>query len=622
MSAKTSTQPGRRTPLSLTGAVTKGQSNKGGSNAASNSGNSANGHSTANNNKQDNKLQHQKTEQQKNSNTDTKENPNNSNKKAHQQSEKKQQQQQNDNNKKSIEKNQNGINNTSKQHQQQTNENKQSQQQPKDSKQQNGNDNKLNENDKKEKPEKEQDKTEKIETKAKEDKKSDLEKQETNKKEEKKTKELKDINDTKKMDTIETANRVMEVSGQNELHEKRSDDKILKDEKDDQVANPKSEEEKNDSMEVVEEQQQLQQKSSLATPKSNKANKSSAALNKTPTEKTPQKMTFSNVTIKTSQVTKREVTTTIDDVDMEPLTVEGSPIKTTQPEEVANLNIAPSATSTPGKILLSKRHSAVPKSDVQLAMQSSAYSTERPRGLSQISGRKSIRQITDYTPSKFHSNSQFRESYRRINTELDVTNTSINVTVGSEAPSNLSFSFFGRGRKRERTPPQLSQSAIGELHTDVEVSPPKKARLEGFFSVVSSPLTLLRNRFSKATLQSSTPVNLQQKLNAAEDEIEVQNVSGLSIQEDLSKTEKEMEMSVASNNEVDGDTDEAKSNSAIKEVLENKDCNEVSLKSEISCGVEQSCETSDIKITETLLKPAVGDPLNKNKRFLKTYNNK
>ena len=610
MSAKTSTQPGRRTPLSLTGSVTKGQSNKGGgSNAASNSGNNANGHSTANSNKQDNKLQQQKTEQQKTNNTDTKENPNN-NKKAHQPSEKKQQQQ-NDNNKKSIEKNQNGINNNSKQHQQQANENKQSQQQPKDSKQQNGNENKLNENDKKEKPEKEQDKTEKVETKSKEDKKSELEKQENNKKEEKKTKETKDSKDTKKMDKNETANKVVDESAQNEVHEK-SDDKNLKDGKDEQVANPKSEEEKTDSMEVVEEQQQPQQKSPPSTPKPNKANKFSTALSKTPTEKTPQKNAFSNVTIKVSQITKREVTTTIDDVDMEPLTVEGSPIKTTQPEEVANLNIAPSATSTPGKILLSKRHSAAPKSEVQLAMQSSSYSPERPRGFSQISGRKSIRPITDYTPSKFHSNSQFRESYRRINTELDVTNTSINVTVGSEVPSNLSFSFFGRGRKRERTPPQLSQSAIGELHTDVEVSPPKKARMEGFFSAVSSPLTLLRNRFSKATLQSSTPVNLQQKLNAAEDEIEVQNVSGLSIHEDLSKTEKETEMSISSNNEVDGDTGEAKSNSAIKEVLEDKGCNDVSLKSEISCGVEQS----DIKITEILLKPAVGDPLNKNKRCI------
>lgn len=601
MSAKTSTQPGRRTPLSLSGTVSKGQTNKGGSNAVTNNGNNANGHSTANNGKQDNKLQQQKTEQQKTNTTDTKENPNN-NKKTQQQSDKKQQQQQqNDNNKKSTEKNQNGINNNKQQ--QQANENKQNQQQPaKDGKQQNG-------NDKNEKPEKEQDKIEKIEPKSKEDKKSELEKQENNKKEDKK-KEVKDSKDNKKVDKNETTNNRIDENPKNELSEK-SDEKITKDGKIDHVANSKSEENKVVSMEVVDEQQQ---KSPPSTPKSNKASKPSTPLNKASSEKTPQKVLAST---KTSTITKREVTTTIDDVDMEPLTVEGSPIKPTQPEEVANVNIAPSATSTPGKILLPKRHSTAPKSEVQLAMQSS-YSPERPRGFSQISGRKSIRPLTDYTPSKFQSNSQFRESYRRINTELDVTNTSINVTVGSEIPNNLSFSFFGRGRKRERTPPQLSQSAIGELHTDVEVSPPKRARLEGFFSVVSSPLTLLRNRFSKATLQSSTPVNLKQKLNAAEDEIEVQNVSGLSIQEDLSKTEKETEISTTSNTEGNfgEDSHEAKSNSAINELLEDKDCNEVSLKSEISCGVEQTCEPSDVKITETPLKPAVGDPWNKNKRCI------
>ncbi|KAM7363833.1 uncharacterized protein ACRADG_000588 isoform 1-T4 [Cochliomyia hominivorax] len=636
MSAKTSAQPGRRTPLSLSGTVTKTHPNKGGSNAANGGGNNANGHSASNANKQDNnKNQQSKTEQQ----PQTINNSENSNKKQQQQAEKKQQQQQNENNKKSNEKHQNGVNNNKQQTQ--VNESKQQQQQNKEKQQQqqNGNENKSNEKDKKEKAEKTEkldkkhEKSEKEVKEVKEDKKVEHEKSDS-KKEEKKSKEVKENNkDDKKEVAAKVEEKTEKQSSQIKKDEKKSNE-------DTAVKNVEEKpSEMVEHMEVVEEDQ-LQQQSPPVTPKSNsKANKTSTPVNKTPTkanEKTPQKSTPSNNSAKTTPVTKRVVTTAVDDedeeedndIEMEPLAIESSPTKSSQRDENAQINTAPCATSTPGKILLSKRNTAAPKTDVQLAMQS-GISPERPRVFSQISGRKSIRPISDYTPSKFQMNTQFRESYRRINTELDVTNTSMNVTVGSEVPNNLSFSFFGRGRKRDRTPPQHSQSAIGELQTDMEISPPKRARLDmhGFFSVVSSPLSLLRNRFSKATLQCSTPVKLQQKLNSSEDEIEVQNVSGVSVHEDLAKTEKELSDNTKTNDDNDATVgDEAKETKLKEDIVtptavqgesEGKEFTDISLKSEKTCGMEQTCQQqSDIKITETPLQTAVGDPMAKNKRCI------
>ncbi|CAD6993462.1 unnamed protein product [Ceratitis capitata] len=236
---------------------------------------------------------------------------------------------------------------------------------------------------------------------------------------------------------------------------------------------------------------------------------------------------------------------------MEPLVVNSSPAKAVK-ENLAAEPVAvatqlamqpPAATSTPGKALQATQKSKQPtidaKPDIPINIPSSGPTPDRnsaPRTFTQIGGRRSIRPLSEYTPSKFQSNSQFRESYRRINTELDVsstTNSSMNVTVGSEVPNNSSFSFFGRGRKRDRTPPQQSQSAM-EVQTDADYSPPKRARLDMYslFSVVSSPLTMLRSRFSKASIQSSTPVRLTSKLAAENDEAEVQNVSGISIEEE------------------------------------------------------------------------------------------
>lgn len=232
----------------------------------------------------------------------------------------------------------------------------------------------------------------------------------------------------------------------------------------------------------------------------------------------------------------KTVTTVIDDVEKEPLAVVSS-LATAAP-----VLQTPAASSTPAKALTVTQKTTQTvdaKSDHPINLPVCGNSPDRksvPHTFTHIGGRRSIRPLTEYTPSKFQSNLHFRESYRRINTELDVsstTNTSMNVTVGSEIPNNSSFSFFGRGRKRDRTPPRRSQSTK-ELQTDAGYSPPKRARLDMYslFSVVSSPLTMLRSRFSKASIQSSTPVKLASKLTATgEDEVDVQNVSGISIEE-------------------------------------------------------------------------------------------
>uniref|UniRef100_A0A1I8M651 Uncharacterized protein n=1 Tax=Musca domestica TaxID=7370 RepID=A0A1I8M651_MUSDO len=613
MSAKASNQPGRRTPLSLSGGVNKGQN----SNNNRSGNNSANGH--GNNNKPN---QHQKTEQNQNNNQKQQQSEN-AGKGGHnnkQQTESKipkphtsqnsdnnknQKQQQNAivDNKKSTEKQQNGVAaNGNKNNQQQSKDNKTTPQTSNDVTKTNDKKNEVVQN----KPEKVESKTPTVTEKSEKEVPSPKENIKDQIKEDKK-----EETNSKIEENMETDKQIGTTVESIPIEDKN------KDEQKDKV-------ESMDVADLHEPQQEQQAKEDLQmsappTPKSVKENSKATTPNKTPNksvEKTPTKKESSSVEntpkkanektpVKTTP-TIREVTTAIDDVEMETLAVDQSPIKI----QVTNEGIAPSATSTPGKIVLPKR-TAAPKTDVQLAMQPSS-SPERPRTFSQISGRRAIRPINEYTPSKFQSNPQFRESYRRINLELDATNTSLNVTVGSEIPNNSSFSFFGgRGRKRERTPPlQHSQSAIGEFQTDMEISPPKRARLD-FFSVVSSPLSLLRNRFSKATLQSSTPVKLQQKLEEKEDDVEVQNVSGVSVHEDIEGKPNETEDNSATETTVGEEAiaAEDKNTAAPTEgelEIGDNGAKELPLK----CGAQEISEdTGDIKITVT-------DNVAKNKRCI------
>lgn len=620
MSAKTPVQAGRRTPLSLTGAVTKSQSNKGSNNITNGSGINANGHPASSNSKQETKLQQQKGDQPTVNIPEAKDNPNkkqtlnsseakeNPNKKPQPtQAEKKIQQNEN---KKLNEKIQNGAGSSNKQ---ESLENKQPHQNKEKAQHQNRNDEtKLNEKEKKE----QSDKSEKDITKKREQNVPQ------NKKDDKKTKDLKDTKEDKK-EVASKSDENTEILQQQQI---MMDDIKSKDEdKEKRKSIDNKSGEKEEKMDVAEDH--IAQKSSnAATPKnSSKANKTATPVNKTPVkiaEKLSQKSTPTK-TAKTTHAHKREETTAIDDndVDMEPLTVENSPVKSPQPEEAVNIKIVPSATSTPGKIGLPKRSSMVAKTDVQ-GPPTADISTDVPRLFSQISGRRSIRPISGYNPSKCLSNSEFCESYRRINTELDVTNSSMNVTVGSEVPSNFSFSFFGRGgRKRDRTPPpQQSQSAIGELQTDVEISPPKKARLDvhGLLSAVSSPISLLRNRFSKTSLESSTPVKLQQKFNTVEDEIEVQNVSGVSVHEEIPTPNKESAGSNFTTDDNDATLGEEAKETKTKANAALPSSTELRSDGKVSCeklsGVEESREQADIEIAYTSLQTPVGDTIPKNKR--------
>ncbi|KAH8359326.1 hypothetical protein KR093_005824 [Drosophila rubida] len=263
----------------------------------------------------------------------------------------------------------------------------------------------------------------------------------------------------------------------------------------------------------------------------------------------------------------------VEDVEMETLAVEASPIRS---EPVSH----PAATSTPGRNLFGFRSNCKQTKEVELAAQPSSSPAAIPtRSFAQITGRRSIRPETALTPGKLGN-------YRCINTsELDAsncTNTSMNATVGSEIPnsSSFSFSFFGRGRKRERTPPALSGSqSTTDLGQDVEMSPPKRARFELFSMNLASPFSMLRSRFSKATISSpSTRPRLDDTPPAGEEEEtenggEVQNVSGIVIQEEeqqqLNKSSASAEVAMAQ--EAGLDTPK-KGGSPVKEAAEdNKD---------------------------------------------------
>lgn len=107
-----------------------------------------------------------------------------------------------------------------------------------------------------------------------------------------------------------------------------------------------------------------------------------------------------------------------------------------------------------------------------------------------ISGRKSTRPLKE-----------INLSYRNtaLNTSMD-SNSSMNVTIGSEIP-NDSFRtpFLGRKRKENGEEEQEEVRATDS---------PKRARLDfsGFLEVFASPVTMLKNKFSRAKLQpTSTP---------------------------------------------------------------------------------------------------------------------
>lgn len=180
-----------------------------------------------------------------------------------------------------------------------------------------------------------------------------------------------------------------------------------------------------------------------------------------------------------------------------------------------------------------------PKSEVKPPKETLTHTPDRkscPRTFSAISGRRSIRPIGDYT---FSGNLQIRESYRKINTELDFTSSSMNVTVGSEVPNNDSFSFFSRSRKRDRSSPTPM-----EVQSDISPKSPKRAKIEssggmyGFLNVMASPITMLRARLARTSVQSTPKKQIIENI---EQEI-VENVSAIAVEaidEDRTATEEQ-----------------------------------------------------------------------------------
>lgn len=118
------------------------------------------------------------------------------------------------------------------------------------------------------------------------------------------------------------------------------------------------------------------------------------------------------------------------------------------------------------------------------------------RPLRAISGRRSTRPLTEI---------QF--SYRKPTADLNDSSSSLNVTVGSEIHNDSLRTPAGPGSSRKRkamTPESTSDALDVKEHIDS----PKRTRLDfsGFLGIVASPVTMLKNRFSRVRLHASTPV--------------------------------------------------------------------------------------------------------------------
>lgn len=299
----------------------------------------------------------------------------------------------------------------------------------------------------------------------------------------------------------------------------------------------------------------------LSTPtKDRKSTRKSGSQQKSPISKASNASPVQKIKTEAVSSSSSGSLTPQEDVDMEPLQVDASPIRSVH----GNLNAVPTATSTPGRSLFSFRGSNKQSTEVELAAQTSSSPAGTPaRTFAQISGRRSIRPIDSLTPSKIGT-------YRCGNSDLDTsncTNASMNATVGSEIPnsSSFSFSFFGRGRKRERTPPPLTASqSTSDLGHDVDMSPPKRARFDLFSLNLASPFSLLRSRFSKATI--GTPTRLRLEPNSSGVEEQHLNTSTTGVPEEVEVEEEQPAEDVTVGQEAGADEIPAKKDVEDKNV--------------------------------------------------------
>ncbi|XP_039492502.1 uncharacterized protein LOC120452377 isoform X1 [Drosophila santomea] len=323
----------------------------------------------------------------------------------------------------------------------------------------------------------------------------------------------------------------------------------------------------------------------LSTPtKDRKSARKSGSQQKSPISKASNASPAQNMqTEATVSPSSAGALTPQEDVDMEPLQVDASPIRSVH----GNLNALPTATSTPGRNLFGFRGSSKQSTEVELAAQTSSSPAGTPaRTFAQISGRRSIRPIDSLTPSKIGT-------YRCGNSDLDTsncTNASMNATVGSEIPnsSSFSFSFFGRGRKRDRTPPPLSASqSTSDLGHDVDMSPPKRARFDLFSLNLASPFSMLRSRFSKATI--SSPSRLRLEPNSSGVEEQHLNTSSSGMPEEVEVEEEQPAQDVTVGQEAGAETPK-KGGSPIKEIPAEKD---VESKNVDGQNVDETSPSSD-----------------------------
>lgn len=138
--------------------------------------------------------------------------------------------------------------------------------------------------------------------------------------------------------------------------------------------------------------------------------------------------------------------------------------------------------------------SATNSKDTSLDLDSQQHSSLGMRPLRAISGRRGMRPITDI---------QF--TYRK-SIELNDSTSSMNATVGSEIHNDsLRTPAPGSSRKRKAMTPESTSDALDVKENS---DSPKRTRLDfsGFLGIVSSPVTMLKNRLSRVRLQSSTPV--------------------------------------------------------------------------------------------------------------------
>lgn len=118
---------------------------------------------------------------------------------------------------------------------------------------------------------------------------------------------------------------------------------------------------------------------------------------------------------------------------------------------------------------------------------------ERNYSLRNITGRRSTRPLRE-TNFDFH----MRESYHKIQNDFNDSTASTNVMHDSASPrDNFRSPLYATGRELKRN------------IDDENDESPKKSRFDfGLFDLVASPVTKLREKFSRANLSTSTPNKL------------------------------------------------------------------------------------------------------------------